>query len=136
MLKRGFILFFLVHLVGSYIVSAFTDELALKKQFYHSATTLLPGQESEFDLRLIEYFQALIAGFEGKKTDKASDNFSDEFRVRKFNYQFAPLLIVQARGFGLLTDFSIALKPFRPFLGGATPALPAYYQFLFRLTPF
>ena len=139
MLRKACILFFLVHLIGSYIVSAFTDELALKKHFYHSATTLVPGQESEFNLRLIEYFQTLISGFDGTKTDKVGDNFSDEFRVRKFNYLFKPLLIVQKPGLGSrtnFTDFLTVTKPLRPFLGGEGLTLPAYYQFLFRLTPF
>jgi hypothetical protein len=138
MLRRAFILFFTFHLLGSYIVSTFTDEIALEKCFVYSASTPIPGCESGLDSFLLEYLQVLVSNFDRKITEKG-DNFSDDFRIRQYKYELAPVMTLQLFALPVLPDLLESAETcfyrFRSAFGHII-TLPGYYQFLFRLTPF
>jgi hypothetical protein len=138
MLRKAFILFFTFHLLGSYIVSTFTDGIALEKCFVYSTNASIPSCESKLDSFLGEYLQSLVSNFDHQAKEKG-DNFSDYFRIRQYKYNLTPVLTLQLHASSALTNWLLLAKAGFYRVQSAFEhiiTLPKYYQFLFRLTPF
>lgn len=139
MLKRGFTYFLLIHLLSAISVFSLTDN-QLSAAGSPLNATHAPGSFfcDEEAGPLLDFIGELLTGTAGHNTGRQGDNFSDFFRIRKYNYRFS-----EADGFRqpenapLLPAASVlVLKPAAYTLFGGFFLLPDYYQLLFRLTPF
>lgn len=137
MLKRAFTYFLLLHLLSAFGVFSLTD---------HSKSANAPVQpaksmqaltyRAEID-PLLNFFGDLFSGIQHQDSEEQRNSFSDFFRIRKYSYRFWGWdAFVSGNTTSLSTLSFLFAKPQDTSLFDSVLSLPAYYHFLFRLTPF